>query len=159
MTIDNQRLATEPPAYWTRLAYEAVIGFIRREQERRGFSQPQFWILRHLSPDDLSSDGRAMTPAELRSAMAEYIRPEDDLEAEASTLASRGLLARDDSGAFALTEEGEATRLCWKDFGPEIRAMIHAGIDDADYITTVKVLQRLISNTSSGSGLSRPDGG
>lgn len=29
---------------------------------------------------------------------------------------------------------------------PAIRAVLHAGIDDADYVTTVKVLQQLIRN-------------
>jgi hypothetical protein len=29
---------------------------------------------------------------------------------------------------------------------PAIRAALHEGIDDADYVTTVKVLQRLIRN-------------
>ena len=47
-----------------------------------------------------------------------------------------------------LTEEGEATRREWKTYGPEIRALIHRGIDDADYAVTIEVLKRLVANTT-----------
>jgi hypothetical protein len=140
--------SSEPPAYWTRLAYESVIAFIRAEQGKRGFSQPQFWILRHLSPHDLSADGRGMTVPELQAAMAEYIRPEDDLAAEAEALLERDLLRSDSDGSLVLTDAGEQTRLAWKAYGPEIRALIHRGIDDADYAVAVRVLKRLIANTA-----------
>ena len=141
--------SSEPPAYWTRLAYESVIGFIRAEQGKRGFTQPQFWILRHLSPHDLSEHGHGMTLLQLQEAMAEYIRPEDDLGAEAEVLLGRGQLRRATDGTLFLTDEGEAARLAWKAHAPEIRALVHEGIDDADYATTIKVLKKLISNTRS----------
>jgi DNA-binding MarR family transcriptional regulator len=131
------------------LAYESVIRFIRAEQHKRGFTQPQFWILRHLSPHDLSPDGEGMTLLELNEAMAEYLRPEDDLAEEAERLLSRGLVLRAPDGNLFLTDEGEAARLEWKAHAPEIRALVHEGIDEADYATTIEVLKKLISNTSS----------
>jgi hypothetical protein len=143
------RTSSEPPAYWTRLAYESVIGFIRAEQGKRGFTQPQFWILRHLSPHDLSAHGDGMTVLQLEEAMAEYIRPEDDLEAEAEELLSRGQIRRAADGTLSLTEEGEVARLAWKAYAPEIRALVFEGIEDAEYATAIKVLKKLISNTRS----------
>jgi len=143
----DAHMSSEPPAYWTRLAYESVIGFIRAEQAKRGFTQPQFWILRHLSPNDLSAHGHGMTLAQLQEAMAEYIRPEDDLATEAEELLGRGRIRRASDDKLVLTDEGEATRLAWKAYGPEIRAIVQEGIDDADYATTIKVLKKLISNT------------
>ena len=145
---DDLPRADEPAAYWTKLTYESVIKFIRAEQARRGFSQPQFWILRHLSPQDLLADDRGLTLAELQSAMAEYIRPEDDLPREAALLLERGFLRRDGEGRLFLTDAGEEARLAWKAFAPEIRALVHRGIDDADYVAALKVMQRLIRNTS-----------
>lgn len=89
-----------------------------------------------------------MTLLELREAMTEYIRPEDDLGVEAAVLLSRGWLRSDDGDRFWLTEAGEAARQGLKGFAPEIRALIHAGVTDSEYSTTVRVLQRLTRNTS-----------
>lgn len=146
MTLTDDQLAGQPAAYWTRLAYEAVIAFTRARQAERGFTQPQFWLLRHLSRDDLG-DGRGMTVPELKEAMAAYLRPEDDLDGEGDVLVGRGWLRRDGHGRFWLTTAGEDARLGLKQFAPEIRAEIHAGISDADYVVALTVLRQMIRNT------------
>lgn len=87
-----------------------------------------------------------MTLPELREAMTSYIRPEDDLAAEAQGLLERGWLTRDAEERLWLTEEGEQARVDLARNAPAIRAVLHEGIDDADYVTTVRVLQRLIRN-------------
>ncbi|WP_052847741.1 MarR family winged helix-turn-helix transcriptional regulator [Streptomyces avicenniae] len=140
-------LAAQPAAYWTGVAYEAVIAFIRAQQALHGFTQPQFWLLRNLSRHDISPDGEGMTVPELRAAMRSYLRPEDDLVAESAVLVARGWLTRDGDGRLWITEAGEEARLRLKKEAPGIRDAIHEGIDDADYVTTVKVLQRMIRNT------------
>ncbi|WP_030668931.1 MarR family winged helix-turn-helix transcriptional regulator [Streptomyces sp. NRRL B-1347] len=144
--ITDAQLAGQPAAYVTGLAYEALIAFTRARQEEKGYTQPQFWLLRNLSENDLSPDGQGMTVPQLQDAMASYIRPEDDLAAEADVLLERGWLTRDADGRLWLTEEGERTRVDLKRNAPAIRAALHQGIDDADYVTTVKVLQQLIRN-------------
>ncbi|MFI6925875.1 MarR family transcriptional regulator [Nonomuraea spiralis] len=111
-----------------------------------GFTQPQFWLLRNLSKNDISSDGHDMTIPELQQAMSSYIRPEDDLEAEAEVLVERGWLTRDGDGRLWITERGDEARASLKQHAPAIRARIHQGIDEADYVTTLKVLQRMIDN-------------
>lgn len=147
MTLTEAELAGQPAAYWTRVAYEAVIAFTRAQQAERGFTQPQFWLLRHLSRDDLSPDGAGMTVPELESAMVSYLRPEDDLEAEGQALVERGWLRLCSDGRYWLTPDGEEARLTLKKFAPEIRAEIHAGISDADYVVALTVLRQLIRNT------------
>ncbi|MGW0189171.1 MarR family transcriptional regulator [Streptomyces sp. NPDC003362] len=146
--LSDAELAAQPAAYWTGLAYESLIAFTRARQAELGYTQPQFWLLRNLSRDDLSPDGRGMTVPELRQAMASYLRPEDDLAAEAEVLLERGWLSRDADGRWWLTEAGEAARVDLKQHAPAIRARIHEGVDDADYVTALKVLQRMIHNTS-----------
>ncbi|MBW5484601.1 MarR family winged helix-turn-helix transcriptional regulator [Streptomyces bambusae] len=131
---------------WTGVAYEATIAYTRARQAENGYTQPQFWLLRNLSENDISPDGEGMTVAELRKAMASYIRPEDDLAAEAEVLIGRGWLRRDAEDRLWLTEEGEQARVDLARNAPAIRAALHEGIDDADYVTTVKVLQQLIRN-------------
>ncbi|CAL9339464.1 hypothetical protein SUDANB105_00239 [Streptomyces sp. enrichment culture] len=146
--LSDAELAAQPAAYWTGLAYESLIAFTRARQAELGYTQPQFWLLRNLSRNDLSADGQGMTVPELRQAMASYLRPEDDLAAEAEVLLERGWLTRDTDGRWWLTEAGEAARVDLKKHAPAIRARIHEGVDDADYVTALKVLQRMIHNTS-----------
>ncbi|MFF4605565.1 MarR family transcriptional regulator [Streptomyces sp. NPDC001339] len=145
--LTDAELAAQPAAYWTRLAYEATIAYTRARIRELGYSQPQFWLLRNLSKNDLSPDGHGMTIPELRQAMRTYIRPEDDLEAEAADLLERGWLTRDDEGRLRITERGEETRASFRQHVPAIRDGIHQGIDDADYVTTLRVLQQMIRNT------------
>ncbi|MEU3777322.1 MarR family winged helix-turn-helix transcriptional regulator [Streptomyces sp. NPDC032472] len=147
--ISDAELAAQPAAYWTGLAYEALIAFTRDRQAELGFTQPQYWVLRNLSPNDLSADGRGMTVAELRPAMSSYLRPEDDLAAEAAVMLERGWLTRDGEQRLWITEEGDAARAGLKQHTPAIRDRIHEGIDDADYVTTLKVLRRMLQNTGS----------
>ncbi|MEU9192478.1 MarR family winged helix-turn-helix transcriptional regulator [Streptomyces hundungensis] len=144
--LSDAELAGQPAAYWTGVAYEALIAYIRAQQAARGYTQPQFWLLRNLSVNDISPDGAGMTLADLREAMAAYLRPEDDLAAEAEGLVARGWLNRDADNRLWLTPEGERARVDLARNAPAIRAALHKGIDDADYVTTVKVLQRLIRN-------------
>ncbi|MEH0447664.1 MULTISPECIES: MarR family winged helix-turn-helix transcriptional regulator [unclassified Streptomyces] len=139
-------LAGQPAAYWTGVAYEALIAYTRAQQAEKGYTQPQFWLLRNLSANDISPDGGGMTLPELREVMSSYIRPEDDLAAEAEGLLERGWLTQDTNDRLWLTPEGEQARVDLARNAPAIRSALHEGIDDADYVTTVKVLQRLIRN-------------
>ena len=144
--ISDAALAGQPAAYWTGVAHEALIAYTRAQQAEKGYTQPQFWLLRNLSANDISPDGEGMTPVELRKAMDTYIRPEDDLAAEAEALVRRGWLTWDAEGRLWLTEAGEQARFDLARNAPAIRAALHEGIDDADYVTTVKVLRQLIRN-------------
>lgn len=141
-------VTAQPVAYWTGVAYESVIAFIRAKQAALGFTQPQFWLLRNLSKNDISSDGQGMTVPDLQQAMSSYLRVEDDLAAEAEVMLDRGWLTRDAEGRLWLTDAGEEARVAFKQHTPAIREAIHRGIDDADYATTVKVLQQMIRNTA-----------
>lgn len=144
--ISDAELAGQPAAYWTGVAYEALIAYTRAQQAAKGYTQPQFWLLRNLSANDISPDGEGMTLPELREAMTSYIRPEDDLAAEAEVLLERRWLTRDAEDRLWLTNEGEQARVHLASNAPAIRATLHDGIDDADYVTTVRVLQQLIRN-------------
>ncbi|MDX3522677.1 MarR family transcriptional regulator [Streptomyces scabiei] len=144
--VSDAELAAQPAAYWTGVAYESLIAYTRARQAEKGHTQPQFWLLRNLSPNDLSPDGDGMTLSELRAAMASYLRPEDDLATESEELLERGRLTRDADDRLWLTTTGEQARVDLARNAPSIRAALHEGIDDADYVTTVKVLQRLIRN-------------
>lgn len=150
--ISDAELAAQPAAYWTGVAYESLIAFTRARQAELGFTQPQFWLLRNLSSSDLSPDGRGMTVPELQQTMSSYLRAEDDLNAEAEVLLERGWLSRDGETRLWITEAGEDARASLKQHAPAIRARIHQDIDDVDYVTTLKVLRRMIQNTGGSMG-------
>ncbi|MBQ1024773.1 MarR family transcriptional regulator [Micromonospora sp. C95] len=145
--LSDAELAGQPAAYWTGVAYESLIAFTRARHAEHGFTQPQFWLLRNLSRNDLLPDGGGLTIPELQQAMSSYLRAEDDLDAEAEALLEPGWLIRDQEGRLWITEAGEEGRLSLKRHAPAIRALIHKGIDDADYVTTLKVLRQMIRNT------------
>ncbi|MET9519790.1 MarR family winged helix-turn-helix transcriptional regulator [Streptomyces sp. NPDC002994] len=147
MTLSDAELAQQPIAYWTDVAHKEILAFIRRELAGLGISQPQYWTLRHLSVNDLSEDGEGRTVEELTEAMRDYLEPQDDLVPETEELLVRGWLTRDDTtGRLTITEAGEAGRGRVKDHVPAVRARIHDGIDAADYVTTIKVLRRMMRN-------------
>jgi hypothetical protein len=150
--ISDAELAAQPAAFWTGVAYESLIAFTRARQAELGFTQPQFWLLRNLSSSDLSPDGRGMTVPELQQTMSSYLRAEDDLNAEAEVLLERGWLSRDGEARLWITEAGESARASLKQHAPAIRARIHQDIDDVDYVTTLKVLRRMIQNTGGSMG-------
>ncbi|MBQ1070871.1 MarR family transcriptional regulator [Micromonospora sp. D75] len=145
--LSDAEHAGQPAAYWTGGANESLIAFTRAQHATHGFTQPQFWLLRNLSPNDLLPGGGGLTVPELRHAMRSYLRAEDDLDAEAEVLRERGWLTRDADGRLRITEAGEDARLRLKQHAPGIRARIHDGVDDADYVTTLKVRRRMIRNT------------
>ncbi|MEU8660666.1 MarR family winged helix-turn-helix transcriptional regulator [Actinoplanes philippinensis] len=143
--LSDDELAGQPAAYWTGVAYQALIAFTRARQAEAGFTQPQFWLLRNLSANDLWPDGSGRTVAELEAAMSGYLRAEDDLAVSAAELEQRGWLSRD-GDRLSITAAGEAARLEMKKAAPAIRARIHDGIPDADYVTALRVLGRMIAN-------------
>ncbi|MGV9264936.1 MarR family transcriptional regulator [Kitasatospora sp. NPDC003701] len=145
----QEELAAQPVAYWTGVAYEEIIGFIRRRQAELGFTQPQYWMLRHLSKHDISPDGHGMTVAELTDAMTSYLRPEDDPADEAQALLELGWVTQDGAGRLWITESGDAARAGLKTHAPAWRDLIHEGVSDADYATTLRVLRRMMRNVGS----------
>ena len=147
LQLPDVELAGQPAAYWTGVAYESIIAFTRARQAELGMTQPQFWLLRNLSKNDLLPDGGGRTVPELRQAMTSYLRAEDDLDVEADALVDRGWLSRDENGRLRITEAGENARIRLSRHAPAIRSLIHKGIDDKDYITALKVLRQLILNT------------
>jgi hypothetical protein len=68
-------------------------------------------------------------------------------EAEIDETITRGWITEDAEGRLGITTEGKAFYATAAALQDELRAERHAGISDADYVTTLKVLQRFIHNT------------
>ncbi|MFI6514583.1 MarR family transcriptional regulator [Spirillospora sp. NPDC050679] len=122
-------------------ANRRTTAFIRAELVGLGLTQPQYWVLRNLSPHDLSPDGRGRTVAELVELMAGYLLPEDDVRLESHDLLARGLLRPDGDERLWITEAGEAARARVKEHAPAIGDRIRAGVSDEDYAAALAVLR------------------
>ncbi|MEO3976585.1 MarR family transcriptional regulator [Streptomyces sp. CAU 1734] len=129
------------------LAHRSTVAFIRRELAALGLTQPQYWILRHLSPGDPAPDAAGLTVAGLTALMRSYTDDATDPAAEAAALVANGLVARDAAGALTITGAGALAHRRVKEHAPLIRERIHAGVDPAEYAVMVRVLRRIIANT------------
>ncbi|MFF0744019.1 MarR family winged helix-turn-helix transcriptional regulator [Streptomyces sp. NPDC004111] len=134
-------LATQPVAYWTGLASTAVKNLLRDEMARLDVTQPQWWVLNRV-------DAAPLTRAEVVAALADVADGPHDISRVVDQLLHRGWLALD-GGADAplvLTEEGRAGKARVKHLVTGLRARVHAGVSDAEYVAALKVLRRMITN-------------
>jgi len=150
--LTDTALTGQPIGHWTGVAHREIVGRIRDELATLGLSQPQYWLLRNLSPHDLAPNGQGQALPELADRMRSYLWADDDLPAAAADLVDRGLLTRDADARLTVTTAGENARTRVKDRAPALRAHIHDGVTDADYVTTLKVLRRMIANVGGPTG-------
>ncbi|MFG2296650.1 MarR family winged helix-turn-helix transcriptional regulator [Streptomyces sp. NPDC048603] len=152
---DPAVLARQPVGSVTDAAHREVIAYIRGRLGELGLTQPQYWVIRFLHPEDLSADGSGRTPAELAELLAPYLLPQDRPAEDAEDLVGRGLLTRDAAGRLWLAEPGRQAHARVKEILPGLRAHIHDGIDDADYASAVRVLRRMMRNVGGPTALER----
>ncbi|WP_051782326.1 MULTISPECIES: hypothetical protein [unclassified Streptomyces] len=91
-----------------------------------------------------------LTRNPLTEALREYMTPRvgepSTYAAVVDDLLDRGWIAPDDAGRFTLTGAGLAGRARPAAIAPRLRARIHDGIPEDQYLLTVKVLRRLIAD-------------
>ncbi len=83
---------------------------------------------------------------EPQEAVASHIRPEDDPGSEAAEPVRPEWLRPAPEGTSWITGEGEGASLALKGNAPALRAALHAGIREEDYVTTVKALRQFVRN-------------
>ncbi|THC53136.1 MarR family winged helix-turn-helix transcriptional regulator [Streptomyces sp. A1499] len=135
-------LANQPIGYWSSAAGSAVVHHIRTMLAEMGLTQPQWWIVNQLvdAPEGRSRD-------EVVAVLRGYLDTGDGaLLHDVSALHDRGLITEDAAGRIALTEEGRALWSRTAGRQQKVRAEIHEGITDEEYIGALKVLQRMIHN-------------
>ncbi|MFE6779581.1 MarR family winged helix-turn-helix transcriptional regulator [Streptomyces sp. NPDC057702] len=138
----DEDLVKQPIGYWGWAASKAVVDFIRAGLRDVGLTQPQWWTLHQVAEHPT---GR--TRAEITAVLGGYLDVGDDLATEIDATLERGLLAPDASGRLRFTEAGEALYARAAAVQRANRATIHEGVSDAEFLTTMKVLQRMIHNT------------
>lgn len=131
-----------PIGYWLKKADEMLTVRINEAQKANGLSRTDWQVLNVLH--------EAVTAT--REQLAEPLRPFADtgsLDEVIERLVRRGLIEGGDSAAgYRLTGQGRRVHQAALDLQKEVRQQAVRGVSEADYLTTVRVLQRLVENLS-----------
>ncbi|MGW5613801.1 MarR family transcriptional regulator [Streptomyces sp. NPDC003877] len=137
----DEELAAQPIGAWTGQAYRRVVGAIRAQLAVENLTQPHWWTLNHAA----GAPG-TWTRTTLTARLTPYDDQNTDFEAVYDDLTARGWLTEDATGAMTLTDEGEAARLRARERNLRVHHQTHGGISQADFITTINVLRRMVAN-------------
>ncbi|MEU0852869.1 MarR family winged helix-turn-helix transcriptional regulator [Streptomyces flaveolus] len=139
----DAELIQQPVGYWTWAAYKAVVTRTRAALAGIGTTQPQWWTLAQVARADTPK-----TRAEVSRILRGYLDTgADTMEAEIDATVTAGWITEGPEGHLSLTPEGKAFYEKAAALQTDLWTERHAGISDAEYLTTMKVLQRLIHNT------------
>jgi hypothetical protein len=137
----DTELIAQPIGYWSWAASNAVVTYIRDQLAQIGLSQPQGWTLAQVAGSE-----HGKTRDEVTAVLQNYVRVGDTLQADIDALIDRGLVELGDNERLRLTDAGAALYRRAAEVHTANRARIHAGVPDDEYVTTLKVLQRMIHN-------------
>lgn len=144
---EAEHLANQPAAYWTGAAHTAVVAFMNAEQSALGTSQRHWMTLNRLAVNEDGLTRNGLTEA-LRAYMTPQVGDPSTYTEVVDDLLDRGWITPDRTGRFTLTDTGRAARARLAALAPRLRARIHDGIPEDDYVRTVRVLRRMIANVS-----------
>ncbi|MCX5204135.1 MarR family winged helix-turn-helix transcriptional regulator [Streptomyces sp. NBC_00237] len=131
-------LASQPVAYWTGVASHAVKNLLRDSMARYDVTQPQWWVLNRVDATP--------TRAEVIAVLADVAETRYDVPRVIDQLLHRGWLAADADDRLSLTESGRAGRAEIKQLVTGLRAQVHEGVTDEEYVAALKVLRRMTAN-------------
>ncbi|OWA15912.1 transcriptional regulator [Streptomyces sp. CS159] len=142
----DTELVRQPIGYWTWAAYKAVVTRTRAALAELGTTQPQWWVLAQVARADTPK-----TRAEVSELLRNYLDTGPEaMESEIDATVTAGWIvqaAETSDGRLSLTPEGRAFFEKAAALQDDLWTERHAGISDEEYLTTMKVLQRVIHNT------------
>ncbi|MBB5481580.1 MarR family winged helix-turn-helix transcriptional regulator [Micromonospora parathelypteridis] len=144
---DDDSLATQPIGYWSGVVHAAVTRHLRDAMARIDVTQPQYWVLNRVNggPVAPSREEVVIQLTPLADGPHEIARVVDQL-------LHRGWLRIDAGQRLQLTDAGEAARLRLRESVTELRAVVHEGISDEEYVAALKVLRRMVANVGDNEG-------
>ncbi|MFH8759574.1 MarR family winged helix-turn-helix transcriptional regulator [Streptomyces atroolivaceus] len=133
-------LATQPVGYWCGLAHSAVTRHVRDAMARTDVTQPQYWVLNRVH-----GGSAAPTREEVVAQLTPLADGPQDISRAVDQLLHRGWLGADGQ-RLGLTDEGEAARARLRELVTGLRAEVHRGISDEEYVAALKVLRTMVAN-------------
>lgn len=130
-----------PIGYWLKKADEALTSRINNVQETNGLSRTEWQILNTLHEVTTATGEQLALP----------LQPFTDassLEEITRNLIKRGLVEGEGSttSGYRLTDQGQRLHQTALALQKEVRQQAVRGVSEADYATTVQVLQQLVKN-------------
>jgi DNA-binding MarR family transcriptional regulator len=139
----DAELIRQPVGYWTWAAYRAVVTRTRAALAELGTTQPQWWILAQVARADTPK-----TRTEVSRLLRNYLDTgPETMESEIDATVAEGWIDQTADGLLTITADGRAFFEKAAAVQDDLWTERHAGISDEEYLTTMKVLQRLIHNT------------
>ncbi|NLU68695.1 MarR family winged helix-turn-helix transcriptional regulator [Streptomyces sp. HNM0574] len=141
----DDNLATQPIGYWSGLVHSIVTRRLRDTLAAIDVTQPQYWVLNRVNggPTAPSREDVVLQLTSLADGEREIARAVDQL-------VHRGWLWTDAGQGLHLTDTGEAARVRVRELATELRAVVHEGISDDEYVAALKVLRRMVANVEAG---------
>lgn len=136
-----------PIGYWLKKADELLTARINEAQDANGLSRTEWQILNLLHETSSAS----------KSEIVEILSPFGDanaLGAKVDSLVQRGLVEAEVSGTgtgtgkLRLSPQGREVHTVALEVQKRVRHQAVQGITEADYVTTVRVLQQIVANLS-----------
>ncbi|MFF9351540.1 MarR family winged helix-turn-helix transcriptional regulator [Streptomyces sp. NPDC014734] len=137
----DDMLVTQPVGYWSGLTHTTVTRHLRDAMAEIDVTQPQYWVLNRVNGDPTApSREEAVTQlTHLADGPHEIARAVDQL-------LHREWLRIDDGQRLHLTDAGEAARARIRELVTGVRAVVHQGISDEEYVAALKVLRKMVAN-------------
>ncbi|MDX3534526.1 MarR family winged helix-turn-helix transcriptional regulator [Streptomyces sp. MB09-01] len=138
--------ASQPVGCWSGLVHEAVTRYLRDAMAGIHVTQPQYWVLDRVNGGAAARVVRTWSPSSpLADGPHEIARVIDQL-------LHRGWLRFDAGRRLHLTDSGEAARVRLRGLVTEVRAVVHQGISDEEYVAALKVLRTRVANVEGDTG-------
>ncbi|MEU0378823.1 MarR family winged helix-turn-helix transcriptional regulator [Streptomyces cyaneofuscatus] len=137
----DDMLATQPIGYWSGLVHAAVTRHLRDAMARLDVTQPQYWVLNRVN-----GGPAAPSPEEVVAQLTHLADGPHEIARVVDQLLHRAWLRIDDGQRLHLTDAGEAARARLRELATEVRAVVHKGISDEEYVAALKVLRTMVAN-------------
>ncbi|MEV0370825.1 MarR family winged helix-turn-helix transcriptional regulator [Streptomyces sp. NPDC050636] len=145
--VTDDMLAGQPIGYWSGLAHTTVTRHLRDAMARIDVTQPQYWVL-----NCVNAWPTAPSRAEVATQLTPLADGPHDIARVVDQLLHRDWLRLDTGQRLHLTDAGEAARLRLRELVTELRAVVHKGISDEEYVAALRVLRTMVANVERDGG-------
>ncbi|MER7988829.1 MarR family winged helix-turn-helix transcriptional regulator [Streptomyces noursei] len=137
----DDMLASQPIGYWSGLAHATVTRYLRDAMAKIDVTQPQYWVLNRVTYAPV-----APGIDEVVDHLTPLADDPHEIPRVVHQLLHRGWLDSDAEQRLHLTDAGAAVRVRVRELATEVRAEVHQGISDEEYVAALKVLRKMVAN-------------
>jgi DNA-binding MarR family transcriptional regulator len=141
-SVAEDALHTQPIGYWSGALHKAVIERLRDAMATIDVTQPQWWTINRVDA------GGGPTREDVTTQLLEVADSPYEVPRAIDQLLHRGWIVVDDADRLRLTDAGRAAQGRIRELVTDLRAQIHEGISDDEYVAALKVIRRMISNSA-----------